>query len=265
MRTLVSEVLTAKASVLAAHARSALLNAINWLERQSVASLKSAHLFNVRQLDEGMYVLGKDGVRLFFTTGEDPHGEYAMLLDLTEDNHRASSSPLFAIKDPKTNSNFNPKYNSSINPKHNSSINPKYNSSINPKYNSSINPKYNSSINPKYNSSINPKYNSSINPKYNSSINPKYNSSINPKYNRAYGGPFVYDLDLNRMGYVVRASDSIELVFGLDSEFTGFAVVANSDVSAVFSPEGEWTGYWVTAKDTRLRYSLEGVWLGQIV
>lgn len=266
MKAHASDELVRKTQVLSPSGKRALGGLLAFIERSNFEETIAGK--NTIPLSGGIYVISNDAVKLFFSAEKSEKQEdYLLLLDVVEVRPTATSGPFYSSRDPRTNSSINPRFNSSINPKFNSSINPKFNSSINPKFNSSINPKFNSSINPKFNSSINPKFNSSINPKFNSSINPKFNSSINPKFNRAYGGPFVYDLELNQIGFLVRSGSSINLVFDPNGSLDSYTVEAGkAGQQNVFDSSGEWIGFWIRANDDIfLRFSVDGDWLGIVV
>ncbi|WP_156035601.1 hypothetical protein [Caulobacter sp. UNC358MFTsu5.1] len=204
---------------------------------------------------------------IVFSLGLDEAGdEYALLADLIDLNR--SSQPVasnYAAKDPRVNSNYNPRANSRINPRVNSSLNPRVNSRINPRVNSSLNPRVNSAINPRVNSAINYRVNSAINPRLNSSINPRVNSSINPRVNRSFGGPFVYDSDINRLGYVLRVNDKITLAFDEQNSLWRIAV-HRGDGFSVFNDANEYVEHWVSdGQGGLLRFSVDNDWIGLIV
>jgi hypothetical protein len=217
-------------------------------------------------LASNVYVARLSQTRLYFTIGSDPDGEYVLLLDASFEQDRPFVGDFFASKDPKSNSALNPRFNTQLNPAYNHSINPAYNHGINPAYNHSINPAYNHSINPAYNHSINPAYNHSINPAYNHSINPAYNHSINPAWNRAFGGPYIYSKTLGKDGYLVRASDQVEILFSIAGARLGELVRVNDQVRVRVSDKNKWDGYVVRANDdVSLLFSTSGKWEGQII
>jgi hypothetical protein len=171
---------------------------------------------------------------IFFSVGSDQDGEFLLLLDLSFRQERSIPEQVGSARNPKTNSCFNPNLNSAINPR--------------------------------FNSSINPRFNSAINPRFNSSINPRFNSAINPRFNPAFTGPFVYSLDLEREGFIVRANEQAELIFNDSIEFVGFIVDANDKVSIVFDIENNWIGYLVTANENiRLRFNEDGEFTGIVI
>jgi hypothetical protein len=66
---------------------------------------------------------------------------------------------------------------------------------------------------------------SSRDPRFNQTINPRFNQTINPKFNSSYAGPYLYDLDLQQLGYVVSApSNILNLRFDAAGEWTGIMV-----------------------------------------
>ncbi|MFP6798888.1 MAG: hypothetical protein VCA39_07215 [Pseudomonas sp.] len=203
-------------------------------------------------LDGDIYSAKINSSRLYFTIGADEQGDYLLLLDIAalQTTPSVRGDSFFTTNNPKTNSVFNPKLNSAINPK----------------LNSAINPKINSAINPKLNSAINPKLNSAINPKLNSAINPKLNPSLNPRLNRSYGGPYLYDTNLNQKAYSVRANNKVEILFTSGGDIYGFLVTANDRVKVEFDTGNTWAGYYVKANEkVWLKYSLDNEWLGLLV
>ena len=120
--------------------------------------------------------------------------------------------------------------------------------------------------NPCINSMYNPKFNSAINPKFNSAINPRFNSAINPRWNSSYGGPFIYSRELQQEAFIVRANDTVELIFNLENEFTSICVKANQEVFDLFDITNEWIGFLVTSNnEVRLRFDLHNEWTGIVV
>ena len=112
----------------------------------------------------------------------------------------------------------------------------------------------------------NPKTNSTLNPRFNTSINPGFNTSINPRFNPAYGGPFLYSLDLQQEGFLVRANEQVSIIFDMDSEFTGFTVHHDSGIILTFDTNNEWIGYMVpSGQDPLLRFNQSGDWIGILV
>ncbi|WP_156480530.1 hypothetical protein [Aquipseudomonas alcaligenes] len=268
MKVLASPDFNAKVPALNTETISSLSAFISSAEQYEKNDFILKNVNSMSLLDGDIYSAKINSSRLYFTIGADEQGDYLLLLDIAalQTAPSVKSSAFFTTNNPKTNSSLNPKLNSAINPKLNSAINPKLNSAINPKLNSAINPKLNSAINPKLNSAINPKLNSAINPKLNSAINPKLNSSLNPRLNRSYGGPYLYDANLNQEAYSVRANNKIEILFNSGGDFYGFLVSANDRVKIEFDTGNTWTGYYVKANEkVWLRYSLNNEWLGLLV
>jgi hypothetical protein len=217
-------------------------------------------------LESSVYVAKLGQTRLYFTIGNDPDGEYVLLLDASAQHDRPYLGELFTPKNPKTNVALNPRLNFQINPTLNQSLNPMWNQSINPAWNQSINPAWNQSINPAWNQSINPAWNQSINPSWNHSINPAWNHSINPTWNRAFGGPYIYSKDLEKEGYLVRANDQVEVLFDLSGAHIGELVKANDKVRLQFDKKCKWVAYAVRANDdVALLFSKDAKWEGQII
>jgi hypothetical protein len=270
MRYFVTPNFSKKAASLQSEILQSASLALQTIKLSDKSKLMSEGLFGMPpwSLGKDIFVFSSKSqdISIYVTFGNDENGEYLLLLDLTLRRKTPYMNIVSTYKNPKTNAAYNPELNSKINPNWNSSINPRWNSSINPNWNSSINPNWNSSINPNWNSSINPRWNSSINPRWNSSINPDWNSSINPRWNSAYSGPFVYSCDLKQKGFVVRANDSVELIFDLNSSLTSICVKANEKVSVIFDTSNKWIGFLVAANDeVRLRFNLDNEWIGVVV
>jgi hypothetical protein len=209
-------------------------------------------------------------VWILFTFGSDSKGDYALMLDLIlqtspTDVASAQRPRLFAKRDPRTDSSVNPLINGQISPRFNGQLNPQLNGQINPRFNGQINPQFNGQINPRFNGQVNPRFNGQINPRFNSALNPAFNSAINPLRNTLMGGPFLYDLELNQKGFVVKANDKVSLVFDMSAQHTQTAV-AHSQGFAVFDQNEDWTEYWVdTRKGLYLRFLSDGEWIGFVV
>jgi len=218
-------------------------------------------------LEEDIYAYRSRGARLFFTFGEDAGGEYALLLDIAlyEQKPGQSESSYRGI-DPSYNKTLNPHYNKTLNPHYNKTLNPHYNKTLNPHYNKTLNPHYNKTLNPHYNKTLNPHYNKTLNPHYNKTLNPHYNKTLNPHYNLTYGGPFVYDLNLHRSGYLVRAMSTSFLCFDEAGTFIGYCHPMPVGGYSCFDVDGTWSGYMVSATDgVFLRYGMEGDWSGIVI
>ena len=264
MRILITPEFKQKVTSLSPKASAALAVTLKYFEKLSKEQIINEK--SVLRLPNDIYIVRAQDARIYFFFSSDVQGEFVMLLDLTEAQWEPVAKKFFAAKDPRLNSALNPKFNSAINPRFNSTINPRFNSTINPKINSMINPKFNSMINPKFNSTINPKFNSMINPRFNSTINPRYNSLINPRLNSTFGGPFVYSLELNQEGYLVRVNDQISLIFNMVGEFVGHIVSHDSGVSMLFNTDNNWIGYLVpTGQDPLLKFDVENNWVGIVV
>ncbi len=257
MRYLGTPTFTEKLKALASDPRT--LTQVSGLLQRVEAAEKSELLSSaaLTLLANEIYVLRSGEIRVFCSFGTDVEGEYLLLLDIAEAGH-APSRAFRTIKDPRTNSVYNPRTNSSINPR--------VNSSLNPRINTSLNPRINSSLNPRINSSLNPRINSSINPRINSSINPRINSSLNPRINRSFGGPFLYSLDLNQEGFLIRANDTVSLFFDGALSFTGFGVKNGIGGYTLFDSTNEWIGQLVPDKQGGfLRFDTNNDWVGIVV
>jgi hypothetical protein len=214
--------------------------------RESLLSSKlgTAHLTS----EDGVISLRKGPVRLFLSLGKDTQGDYALLLDLAI--HQEEKRQPLILRNPNTDSRLNPHFNTAINPN----------------YNTTLNPNYNTTINPNYNTTLNPNYNTTINPNYNTTLNPSYNTTLNPRYNFTYGGPYVFDQALNRVGYLVRANDAVSLMFDENSHFTGIAITNSAEGRTLFDKNNNWTGYLIPDKQGGyLRFNNNGQWIGIVV
>jgi hypothetical protein len=154
-------------------------------------------------------------------------------------------------RNPRVASSINPFVASSLNPRIASSLNPCIASSKNPFVASSLNPRVASSINPRVTSSLNYRVASSINPSVSSSLNPRVASSINPNISSNIPGLYVFNLDLDPVGFTVTASDRVTLLFTPASDFTGILVAAREDFWNEFDLSNE--------LDTRTRRHLAAV------
>ncbi|MBS4045543.1 MAG: hypothetical protein KG075_04315, partial [Alphaproteobacteria bacterium] len=237
---------------------SQLLSTIT-LAKDSVSLVKSSeHFFSLDKL----IMLRQIDVMIVGSVAE--NGDF-LLLDIVAPGSVASYAP----RDPRRDNRLNPNFNGQINPNFNGQINPNFNGQINPNFNGQINPNFNGQINPNFNGQINPNFNSQINPKWNTSLNPKWNSSLNPKWNATLSGPFIYSLNLERRGFVVRANENVLLLFDMDSEFLGIAVQNNQAGYVVFDDKNQWIAHWVHVDDgghpLYLSFDTTNKWTGIII
>lgn len=267
MRYLVSPEFTAKAAALASGDINRVVRFLKLIEASDRQELIDSEEAEITLLGESVYLAKLGSTRLYLTFAQDNDGEYLLILDATaESQDRGGTGALFALKDPKTNSALNPSLNTSINPRFNTALNPKFNTSINPRFNTALNPKFNTSINPRFNTSINPRFNTTLNPRFNSSLNPRFNTAINPRMNRAFGGPYLYSIKLDQMGYLVRANDLVDLLFDPQGNHIGQLVRVNSQLQAQFDEKGVWSGYMVRANDdVALHFTTAGDWSGLLI
>lgn len=239
------------------------------VESSDKGKLLSKMSYNIHSLPNDIYVMRAKNSRMYFSFGEDDDGEYMLLLDFSAlSTSYSKSSQVFATKNPRTNMSLNPRSNMSINPRSNMSLNPRSNMSINPRSNMSINPRSNMSINPRSNMSINYRSNMSINPRSNMSLNPRSNMSINPRSNVSFGGPFIYSLDLEQKGFLVRANKKVTLLFDMSSEFIGVGVRhQHTGIILLFDTDNNWTGFLVPTKQEGLylHFDTDNNWQGQVV
>lgn len=217
--------------------------------------------------DGVLYTYQHNGIKIFFSFGTDDSGEYLLAADIVVFSHTASANlGAKRPRDPSWDGTVNPNLNGKINPNFNGQINPKINGAINPTYNGRINPNFNGQLNPRFNSYLNYKFNSVINPKFNPSIDPQRNWAINPTRNKALPGPFVYDLKAKHEGFVVKANDTVSLVFSMRSEFKQVAVSNGIGGYLIFDLDNAWREYWVRHEaDGFLRFNVKSVWIGFVV
>ena len=244
MRYFVTKEFNEKIAALNAEQLTELSFLLKRIESSDKDSLLSQASSNVQSLSNDIYVMKVKKSRMFFSVGEDNDGEYILLLDysfISASYGRPDQA--FAAKNPRTNMYLNPRSNMSINPRSNMSINPRSNMSIN------------------YRSNM------SINPRSNMSLNPRSNMSINPRSNVSFGGPFLYSLDLDQKGFLVRANEKVTLLFDMSSEFIGVAVKHDSGVVLLFDTDNNWTGFLVpTSKEELfLHFDTDNNWLGLVV
>ncbi len=220
----------------------------------------------VSALGEDIYVIRAGSVRVFFSVGHDDDGDFVLFLDIAEQLPKKTGMVSTSLNNPRTNQTLNPSFNQAINPNFNRSINPNFTQAINPNFNRSINPNFNQAINPNFNRSINPRFNHSINPHFNRSLNPAFNHTLNPHFNRAYGGPFIYSDQLELEGFLVRATNTVRLLFSRDAVFLGTVLRHGANNFNIFDDNQRWMAYTINASDrVTLRFSTEGAWTGLII
>jgi hypothetical protein len=220
----------------------------------------------IQLLDEDIYISQAGQSKVFFTFGTDEAGEYILLLDTSTERSKDSPGYFFAAKDPRRNNSLNPKFNTAINPRFNTALNPRFNTAINPRFNTTLNPRFNTAINPRFNTTFNPRFNTSINPRFNTSLNPRFNTSLNPRMNRAFGGPYLYDVNMRQEGYIVRANEKVNLIFDLSANHVGEYVTVNENYRARFDMDNNWVGYLIPAnEDVGLLFDLDADWIGLAV
>jgi len=211
-----------------------------------------------------LYTYERDGVKIFFSFGNDKNGEYLLAVDIVlidPNSNVMGSQP--RLKDPNTDSSINPLRNGQLNPNFNGQLNPKFNGTINPIFNGRLNPKFNGAINPKFNGAISYRFNGAINPRFNSAVNPKTNWAINPLKNKVLTGPFLYDLKSQRDGFGVKPNDQVMLLFSLSAEFVGVAVSSDIGGYVVFDLNDNWIGHWVShPAEGYLRFDTNNEWIG---
>lgn len=265
MRFLVSPEFTQKMASIDENGISAISKIINYIKENEKAVLITDNKhFQPRPLSNDIFLFDAGDHKIYVSFGQDPEGDYVILLDLAaESNKPIQNKDFFTTKNPKTNSSINPLKNSAIDPRRNMMIDPRRNMMVDPRRNMMIDPRRNMMIDPRRNMMIDPRRNMMIDPRRNMMIDPRRNMMIDPRRNSSYGGPFLYDTNLNQVGFIVRADDKVHLIFNKDSTFEGIAVSTDQGNKNIFNKNNEYIGFWVPAnKDIYNRFDLNGSWLG---
>jgi hypothetical protein len=138
--------------------------------------------------------------------------------------------------------------------------------SRNPIFNRTINPVFNRTINPIFNRNINPIFNRSINPIFNRTINPVFNRTINPIFNRSYEGPYIYNNNARRSGYIVRANIEVILLYSQNNDLQGIGVINPIQGYTVFNNSNNWIGTLIPNGAGGFNYYTDGnEWIGFVV
>ncbi len=193
-----------------------------------------------------------------------------VLLDITRrtdegvfgHSHPNESNPTYP-ESLDNNPQKNPYTNDRLNPKSNATINPLSNPVLNYRSNPVINPNSNPLINPSSNPLINPISNPLINPKTNPALSPKNNPHINPKTSPDFDGYFVFDLALNRNGYIIKANEEVVLFFDGDDNVVRFGVKAQNNIFVVYlTQDNLWTANMIPDGDLGFNiFDLENEWI----
>ena len=268
MKFLVTPSFTEKLSALAQEglpAISEIVSFIKAVDKNALAGGKPG--LQVRMLDSNMLTLKYGNCRIYASIASDESGEYLLLLDVgIEQAQPAPKADFFATKDPRKNPSFDPNRNMTIDPRRNMMIDPRRNMMIDPNRNMMIDPRRNMMIDPRRNMMIDPNRNMMIDPRRNMMIDPNRNMMIDPRRNRYYGGPYIYDTQLNQVGFVVRANEKVSLLFDPSARFTSFVVRTDSANENIFDIRGGWIEFIVpTPSNVRLRFDTNGGWLGMII
>jgi len=249
MKYVVTPEFATKAAQLDTTERAALSRTLALLEGASSEELLSSqNPAALKALDEGVYATSSGPLRVFVTFSAEEGEPRLILLDLAQ-LHRSDARSRLSL-------------NPIVDPNRNPTINPNRNPTINPNRNPTINPNRNPTINPNRNPMINPNRNPMINPNRNPMINPNRNPTINPARNPSYSGPFIFDLSLDRVGFMVRANDDVVLTFDDASRWTGFCVKLTTGGYAQFKTTNEWVGHLVSAEKGMVQFDLGGNWIG---
>lgn len=268
MRVLAAPAFTTKVQSLPATERSAISQFLAHLEAISKESLLAGGgRAVVTATAADVYVAPAGRNRIFMSFGRDTTGDYAVLLDVFPYHAPlATSADGPSLRNPRTNGRLNPTINGAINPFVNGTLNPLVNGSLNPFVNGRINPSINGSINPLINGVVNPAINGRINPTINGSLNPQINPTVNPRINHSYKGPYLYDLALTNVGFVVEANPSIILLFDANLAWVGHGVRNSVDGYALFDRNSSWIGHLVPDRQGGfLRFDTNNQWIGLAV
>ncbi len=118
--------------------------------------------------------------------------------------------------------------------------------------------------NPVYNHNINPIFNHNINPIFNHNINPIFNHNINPLYNPNFDGYYLFDINSNSIGYILRADDDIMLLFNPQNSLQSYCVRNSIDGYLIYN-NGNWTGNLISDGDSGYNYfSKNNEWIGYV-
>jgi len=120
--------------------------------------------------------------------------------------------------------------------------------------------------NPLVNGSINPNINGSINPTINGSINPNINGSINPILNPNFQGHILFDLNLNKSAFFIKANENILSMFDFSNQYVGFCVKTSKETFNVFDLSSMWIGFLIPNKKGGYNYfDINRNWIGFVI
>jgi hypothetical protein len=268
MKFLVTPTFTEKLSSLTSDGLPAISAIVDFIKAVDKSALvKGRADVHVRILDGSILTLKHGDYRIYASIAGDENEDCLLLLDIgLEQTQPVAKADFFATRDPRKNPSLDPNRNMMIDPRRNMMIDPNRNMMIDPHRNMMIDPNRNMMIDPHRNMMIDPNRNMMIDPRRNMMIDPNRNMMIDPRRNRYYGGPYLYDTQLNQNGFVVRANEKVSLMFDPSSRFTGFVVETDSGNENVFDLCGSWVGFLVpTQSDVRLRFGTNREWVGIVV
>ncbi|AFL73267.1 hypothetical protein [Thiocystis violascens] len=268
MKFLVTPDFNEKLASLATEGLVAIAGIASYIKNTSRENLiRDRSEIEVRTLSSEILVLKNGNYSVFASFDGGSDEEYLILLDIVEEAQSVSSrSGFIATKDPRKNPTLDPNRNMTIDPRRNMTIDPRRNMTIDPNRNMTIDPRRNMTIDPRRNMTIDPNRNMTIDPRRNMTIDPNRNMTIDPRRNRYYGGPYLYDVNLNQEGFVVRANEEISLIFDSSARFTSYLVSNGKEGKNIFDVSGKWIGFVIPAKDdVLLKFDTSGQWMGIIV
>jgi hypothetical protein len=216
------------------HVISTIITFIQSAQKETIIS--GASEVEVRVLNDGFFVIKAKNYRVYASIGSDERGEYLLLLDISSEQPEIINPSMFiATKDPTRNH--------------------------------ALDPRRNTMIDPRRNMMIDPRRNMMIDPRRNMMIDPRRNMMIDPRRNQFYGGPYIYNADMEKEGFVVRANDDVSLTFDLSGNYIGFIASAKNEKNEnVFDTTGDWLEFLIRVdSDVRLRFDLDGDWIGVMV
>lgn len=268
MRYLVTPEFNNKLSSLAPEGLATISAIVKFIENNDKDSIiAGTSNFDIRSLGEEIYAIKYDNHRVYVSFGTDEKGEYLLLLDVALETTTAKPyQDFFTTKNPRSNRLLDPNSNQLIDPRRNMMVDPRRNMMIDPHRNMLIDPRRNMMIDPRRNMMIDPRRNMMIDPRRNMMIDPRRNMMIDPRRNRYYDGPHVYTTNLEQIGFVVRANESVMLIFDMSARFIEFSVKTEQGNMNIFDTDNNWIGFLVpTERKVYLKFNTNNEWIGLIV
>jgi len=175
------------------------------------------------EFDEGLIFLKKGSAGLFGIIDKDKGDDIFLVIDVADLSTALSGSSPQSDGDGHHNAE---KLFSSwqVDPSRNWQIDPRRNWQIDPSRNWQIDPSRNWQVDPHRNWQIDPHRNWQIDPNKNYSVDPRRNYLIDPSRNTSVRGPFVYNKNFIKIGFLVRTKSKVFLWYNSQKEIMGFAV-----------------------------------------